>query len=162
MRITKAISEELELACKEELLNEGIRGENGRRLQAIISAKKYGVSQVAKTHNISRETLMRWISRFKAEGVAGFGIRSGRGRRYKLSEEQQSKIKEYIGLEGARLTWKKLQFTIKQLFGVEISRATAHRLLKRLGFSYITARPMHYKQDLATQEEFKKKSRAHA
>lgn len=66
-RITKAISEEMLAACKAELRKHGIRGETGRRLQAIISAKKYGITQVSKVYNISRETLMRWIRDLKKE-----------------------------------------------------------------------------------------------
>jgi hypothetical protein len=41
-RVTKAIDEELVASCKAELKRQGIRGENGRRLQAIISAKEHG------------------------------------------------------------------------------------------------------------------------
>jgi len=71
-RKTKAISEELLSRCKEELKKEGIRGENGRRLQAIISAKKYSISQVSRSYNISRSTLMRWIAKFKEGGKQSF------------------------------------------------------------------------------------------
>ena len=161
-RKTKAVSEELVRECKRALEKEGIRGENGRRLQAIISAKEHGIMQVSKVYRISRETLMRWISRFKAEGTRVFAIRAGRGRRYKLNKEQQIETEEYIGSEGAKLTGKKLRHVIYERFGVEISKATSYRLLKNLGFSYITARPIHYKTDVAKQEDFKKKSRGYA
>ena len=66
-RQTKAISEELIEKCKLELKRSGIRGEAGRRLQAIISAKDHGISKVAEIYNISRTTLMRWIERFEKE-----------------------------------------------------------------------------------------------
>jgi transposase len=157
-RTTKAINEELVAACKKELSKQGIRGENGRRLQAIISAKEHGIQQVAKVYNISRETLMRWISRFKEEGVKGFAIKAGRGKPSKLNDAQQVEMQGYIELEGRKLTAKKLKHVIKERFAVEISKATAHRLLKKLGFSYITPRPVHYKKDITKQEDFKKKS----
>ena len=157
-RVTKAISDAMVEACKAELKEQGIRGENGRRLQAIISAKEHGISEVAKIYNISRETLMRWISKFKQGGSKFFAVAAGRGRRYKLSSERKQEIKDYIEKEGASLTSKQLQFKIKEDFDVDISKATAHRILKELGFSYITARPSHYKKDPILQEEFKKKS----
>lgn len=157
-RVTKAISDAMVEACKAELKEQGIRGENGRRLQAIISAKEHGILEVAKIYNISRETLMRWISKFKQGGSKFFAVAAGRGRRYKLSSEYKLKIKGYIEKEGATLTSKQLQAKIKEDFDVDVSKATAYRVLKELGFSYITARPSHHKQNQALQEEFKKKS----
>lgn len=157
-RITRAISDELVEKCREELKKQGVRGENGRRLQAIISAKRHGILQVAKVYNISRETLMRWISRFKAEGSKGFAVKTGRGKPSKLSSEQLTEVQEYIAEEGARLTAKKLQHMIKERYSILISKATAYRLFNKLGFSYITPRPRHYKKDEAKQEAFKKKS----
>lgn len=157
-RVTKAISDELLELCKIELKQQGVRGENGRRLQAIISAKEHGISQVAKVYGISRETLMRWISKFKSSGSKYFAIGSGRGRRAKLSYEQKLEIQDYIEKEGATLASKRLQLVTKERFGIEVSKSTAHRLCKSLGFSYITPRPRHYKKDQARQEELKKKS----
>jgi len=157
-RKTKAISDEMFEACKAELKIQGIRGENGRRLQAIISAKEHGILQVAKIYNISRETLMRWIRKFQEGGSKAFAVDAGRGRRYKLTEQQKLTVSKYIEKEGFNLSSKKLQDFIKNNFLIELSIATAHRLLKSLGFSYITPRPIHHKQDQKTHNEFKKKS----
>ena len=157
-RVSKAISDELLNFCQRELKKQGRRGENARRLQAIISAKKYGISEVAKIYNISRETLMRWISKVKTGGVGNFAVAPGRGRPSKLTKEQQLELQSYIEKQGAQLTTKKVQFFIKERFSIEISKATAHRFCKRLGFSYITPRPSHYKKSHSNQIEFKKKS----
>ncbi len=43
---SKAIGEELYNKCNLELKKHGIRGEIGRRLQAIISAKEYRITKV--------------------------------------------------------------------------------------------------------------------
>lgn len=155
-RVSRAISDELLNMCHRELKKQGVRGENGRRLQAIISAKEYGISEVAKIYNISRETLMRWISKFKAGGVKNFAVGIGRGRRSKLSIEQQHEVQSYIEQEGAQLISKDIQTFVKERFGIDISKATAHRLCKKLGFSYITPRPNH--KNPSTHIEFKKKS----
>lgn len=157
-RTTKAISDELLEICKAELKKQGVRGENGRRLQAIISAKTYGISAVAKIYNISRETLMRWISKVKTGGVKNFAVSAGRGRRSKLNKDQELKVQKYIEEAGAHLSSQKVQIFIRENFNLELSKATAHRLLKRLGFSYMTPRPSHYKQDQSGHAEFKKKS----
>ena len=157
-RKTQAISDEFVKQCRRELKEQGIRGETGRRLQAIISAKEHGILAVSKIYNISRETLMRWIRKFKAEGSKGFEVAPGRGRPSALSIEQKLEMQKYIATEGATLTSKKLQFEIEKRFHIKYSPASAHRLLKELGFSFITPRPSHYKQDKMTQEQFKKKS----
>lgn len=158
-RKTQAISEEMVAKCKAELKKQGIRGENGRRLQAIISAKEHGILQVAKVYNISRETLMRWIRKFAEGGSEAFAVASGRGRRSYLTNKQKHELRDYIEREGATLTAKKLRLEIEERFEITLSEITAYRLLKVLGFSYITPRPSHYKKDGEAQEEFKKKSR---
>lgn len=157
-RKTKAIDDELFNKCKAELKKLGVRGENGRRLQAIISAREHGIKSVSEIYNISRETLMRWIRKFKDGGSASFSVAKGRGRSSKLSEEQKLEIKDYIEKFGAQLSSKKLQIYIEEKFLISISKSTSHRLLQSSGFSYITPRPSHYKKDPQKQEEFKKKS----
>jgi len=102
-RKTQAISDELVEQCKQELKRQGIRGEAGRRLQAILSEKEHGILAVSKIYNISRETLMRWIRKFKAGGSKGFEVAPGRGRPSTLNTEQKLEIKQYIEIEGATL-----------------------------------------------------------
>ncbi len=45
---------------------------------------------------------------------------------------------------------------ILENMNVKLSSATAHRIMQRLDFSYITPRPRHHKQD--SEMSFKKKS----
>ena len=157
-RKTKAIDDALLSLCQAALKKEGIRGENGRRLQAIISARAHGIKAVAEIYNISRETLMRWIRKFKEGGCASFSVSKGRGRSSKLSETQKIEITRYIEESGAVLSAQRLQSHIEERYGISISKSTAHRLLRGLGFSYITPRPSHYKKEPQKQAEFKKKS----
>ena len=157
-RTTNAISDKLCEKCRLELKIQGVRGETGRRLQAIISAKSHGIKAVAKIYNISRETLMRWIRRYEAGGVESFAVKAGRGRPCKLSKEQEVELKRYIEKNGATLSAKELSIFVKKIFNINISAITAYRMFKKLGFSYITPRPVHYKQDRTSHEGFKKKS----
>jgi transposase len=157
-RTTKAISDEILSQCKRELKELGPSGEMGRRLQAIISAKKYGISIVSKIYGISRETFMRWLAKFKEGGSSRFKVAKGRGRRSKLSETQKAELNELVERDGATLTAKKLRLIIEERYNIFVSNVTAYRMLRSLGFSHITPRPKHYKQDEAKSEEFKKKS----
>ena len=93
---SKAIVEELYNECELELKKHGIRGEIGRRLQAIISAKEYGITKVAQIYRVTRTTLMKWIERFKEGGVNGFKIRPGRGVKPKLNREQQEQMSKQL------------------------------------------------------------------
>jgi len=66
-------------------------------------------------------------------------------------------IEEWIASD-AMITSKALMIKIKEFFGISVSVMTAHRIIKRLEYSYITPRPRHYKQEQDKVEEFKKKS----
>lgn len=54
------------------------------------------------------------------------------------------------------ITIKELRLQIQSELGKEVSKSTAHNLIKELGFAYITPRPRHHKQDKLAQSEFKK------
>ena len=58
----------------------------------------------------------------------------------------------------SNITIDELRLKIMKKYDVDLSRSTTHRLMKRLGFSYITPRPRHYKAKEEEQEDFKKKS----
>ena len=40
--------------------------------------------------------------------------------------------------------------------GAKLSKSTTHRIMQKLEFSYITPRPIHYKQEQKLKDEFKK------
>lgn len=156
---SKAISDELLAECKEKLKEVGIRGEIGRRLQAIISAKTHGISKVAEIYNITRQCLMDWISAFKEEKEKGFKVKAGRGRKRKINTSQREELKKFVEDSGSTLSAKKLKLEIEERYGIVIGVSSAHRLLNELGFVHITGRPKHHKQDKGPKvhEEFKKK-----
>lgn len=58
--------------------------------------------------------------------------------------------------------WRRvdLQRVIEERFGVVYHERHVSTLLKRLGFSYVSARPRHPGQDAGVMEAFKKTSRA--
>lgn len=156
-RKSKAISDELYEQAKNNLKKLGRGGEAGRRLQAIVSAKAYGIKTVATIYDITRATLMSWIKNFQEESIAGLSIKAGRGRPSYLSKEIQEEIRQIIKRKPT-ITLRELKQHIDDKYSITISLATAHRLMKKLSFSYITPRPAHYKSNPVAQEEFKKKS----
>jgi transposase len=154
---SKAISDDLYNQARKSLKEVGREGEVGRRLQAIISAKNYGITAVAKIYSISRTTLMSWIRNFENESIQGLRIKPGRGPKSKVSPEVKEDARAMIK-SNPNITIDHLRLKIIEKYDINIGRSTVHRLMKSLSFSYITPRPRHYKSDKDLQEVFKKKS----
>ena len=154
---SKAISDNLYEQAKKGLKEAGRDGEAGRRLQAIISAKKHGITAVAKIYSITRATLMSWIRNFEKESLDGLSIKPGRGRKSKMNDEIREDARAMIK-SNPNITIDHLRLKVMEKYDISIGRSTVHRLMKNLSFSYITPRPRHYKSDKDLQEDFKKKS----
>jgi transposase len=156
-RISTAISDQLLEKCKTTLKQQGRTGEISRRLQAIISAKHHNISKVALIFGITRVTMMKWIRDFDKESVKGLMVKKGRGRKKIFSKDYENKIYKIIK-RNPDITAKQLQEIIEKDMSKTIGIATVYRLMRQLGFSYITPRKNHYQQDKKEVEDFKKKS----
>lgn len=156
-RQSKLLDEEVIRVAEEGLKNFGRWGSIATKLTAVIAAKEHGISRVAEIFGITKATLISWIKSVKANGVERLNVQSGRGRKFKLTEEQEQEVGKWIE-EDSQVTIDQLQFKIEKEMKVRIGRSTVHRLMQRLNFSYITPRPIHYKQEEGAMVEFKKKS----
>ena len=156
-RTSVAISDKLLEKCQIALKQQGKTGEISRRLQAIISAKYHNISKVALIFGITRMTMMRWIKDFDKESINGLVVRKGRGRKKIFTKDYKNKIYKIIK-RNPNITAKQLQQIIEKDILIKVGIATVYRLMSGLGFSYITPRKSHYKQDQKQVEEFKKKS----
>ena len=84
----------------------------------------------------------------------------------RLSADQQRELAGLVeagpdrAVDGV-VRWRRvdLQRVIKQRFGVDYHERTVGKVLKALGFSHISARPQHPKQDERIIAAFKKTSR---
>lgn len=116
---------------------------------------------------MDRQTLRDWVHRFNAQGPAGLKDHRRRGNPRRLSAAQQAELAQIVetgpdrAVDGV-VRWRRidLQRVIGERFGVAYHERTIGKLLKALGFSHISARPRHPKQDGAVVEAFKKTSRA--
>lgn len=156
-RTSVAISDKLLEKCQITLKQQGKTGEISRRLQAIISAKYHNISKVALIFGVTRVTIMRWIRDFDKESIGGLVVRKGRGRKKIFTKDYENKIYKIIKKD-PNITAKRLQQIIEKDILVTVGIATVYRLMRGLGFSYITPRKIHYKQDKKQVEDFKKKS----
>lgn len=118
-------------------------------------------AQVARFLKVSRRSVNEWVQRFIDHGNNGLKEKTRSGRPSALTEIQLLQLKEYVEKNsikenGGRLKGSLLVDYIEQEFGILYSLDNIYRLLHQLGFSWITSRSKHPKQDIEAQEAFKK------
>jgi transposase len=103
------------------------------------------------------------VYRFNELGPVGLTDSRRRGNPRRLSEAQQQELARIVEAGPDRpvdgvVRWRRidLQRVIKERFGVAYHERTVGKLLKAMGFSHISTRPKHPKQDGAIIEAFKK------
>jgi len=108
-----------------------------------------------------------WVHRFNAEGPEGLYDRRGPGPACRLSDEQQQELAAIIEAgpdlaEHGVVRWRlrDLCAWVEKRFGVSYHEQGLSKLIKRLGFRRISARPQHPKSDPEIQAAFKKTSLA--
>ena len=132
------------------------------RLQAIVSCAEHPVSLVASIFGASRQTLWRWIKRFKERGADGLRDLPRGHNPSKLNEDQRVQIAQWLKeardsrSETVHWTLAKLAGAIKEEFGVRVGITPLWRLVRTLGFKQKVPRPVHAKADPEAQEAFKK------
>jgi transposase len=120
--------------------------------------------EAARIGGMDRQTLRDWVHRFNQCGPDGLINAKSPGRRPKLSKEQMEELRRLVeagpDLEKdgfARWRCVDLKRVLGARFGVDLSEVSLGRVLRKLGFSHISARPQHPKQDPEAIASFKKK-----
>lgn len=150
--------------------------ENFYALYQERGQQKYGIRllamhhlQIGKTLKVVSEivcktirTIRLWVKRYAIGGIQGLlSIKKGRGRRCKVTLEQQKELKTFLQEQatrkkGGRLTGINIQEFLKKEWEVSYTLSGVYLLLEKIGFSWITSRSVHPKADMALQEAFKK------
>jgi transposase len=138
-----------------------------RRLLSIAAVYD-GMNRMdaAKIGGMDRQTLRDWVHRFNAEGPDGLVNRKPAGAAPKLTLEQKRALAALVeagpDLETDGLVrWRRIDLkqVIRERFGADYHERSVSRLLHDLGFSHMSARPQHPKQNARMMETFKKISR---
>jgi transposase len=140
-------------------------GAQVRRLLAIAAVYD-GMSraEAAAIAGMDRQTLRDWVHRFNAEGPEGLRARKASGAVRRLSGAQEAELAALVeagpgsGAEIVRWRCLDLKAVIRQRWGVDYHERTIGKLLDRLGFSHISARPRHRRQSAKAIATFKKTS----
>ncbi len=77
-----------------------------------------------------------------------------------VKNEHRQEVKRWLSID-PNITINRVKIRLEEQFGIKISSATTHTIMKAAGFSRITARSVHYKQEKEKLEEFKKNSNLH-
>lgn len=140
--------------------------DQARRLLALAAVYD-GMDRAtaARIGGMDRQTLRDWVHRFNEHGPEGLGNRPSPGRPSKLSGEQRDVLRDLVEAgpdpeKDGVVRWRcvDLQRVLGQRFGVDLSTVAIGRVLKKLEFSYISARPQHPAQDAEAIAAFKKTS----
>ena len=154
--VSKAVSKDTLVKVKVALAESQKSGDISWKLQAIVSTTEFSIKHVAEVINVSRLTLMNWIKVFVSEGADGLKLKPGRGRKSILSSDEGLQVKSWL-MEEPNMTIEAVRLKIERVFKKKIGKSATNNLIHRLDFSYITPRPVHYKQDKDQQAVFKKK-----
>ena len=140
--------------------------DQARRLLSIAAVVD-GASRAdaAKIGGMDRQTLRDWVHRFNADGPDGLINHTAPGAAPKLTPAQQAELAALVergplpAVHGV-VRWRACDLVqwIYERFAVSVSDATVYRLLDRLGFSHVSARPKAYKQNAEAIAAFKKTS----
>jgi transposase len=139
-----------------------------RRLLAIAAVYEgQNRSEAARVGAMDRQTLRDWVHRFNAAGPEGLIARKPPGVKRRLTGEQEAELSHLIEVgpkvetDGV-VRWRcvDLQRLIVIRWGISYHERTIGKILRRLEFRHISARPRHLGQDPAEIEAFKKTSPA--
>jgi transposase len=140
---------------------------NQSRRLLSLAAVRDGMERgaAAKIGGMDRQTLRDWVHRFNADGPKGLLDHWTSGRAPRLGPEQLAEVARIVeagpdrALDGV-VRWRRadLKRVIAERFGVDYHERYVGTLLKKLGFSHMSARPRHPKQDERIVEAFKKTS----
>jgi len=142
---------------------------NQSRRLLSLAAVRDGMDRgsAAKIGGMDRQTLRDWVHRFNGPGPEGLVDNWTEGPKPRLSAEQLAQFAQIVEAGPNRevdgvVRWRRLDLkrVIAERFGVDFHPRYVGKLLKKLGFSHISARPRHPAQDERIVEAFKKTSRA--
>jgi transposase len=139
---------------------------NQSRRLLSLAAVRDGMDRgaAAKIGGMDRQTLRDWVHRFNASGPEGLFDNWTDGPKPRLSEDQLIQFARIVEVGPDReqdgvVRWRRvdLKRVIAERLGVDFHPRYVGKLLKKLGFSHISARPRHPAQDARIVEGFKKR-----
>ena len=138
-----------------------------RRLLAFAAIRDGMKREVAaRIGGMDRQTLRDWVHAFNERGIEGLVNRKAPGRVPKLSDVHRAEIKKLVEHgpdpeEDGIVRWRRVDLVriVNKRFGVTVDEDTMGRVLRKLGFSHVSARPKYPAQPDDAVASFQKRSR---
>ena len=113
----------------------------GVKLYAILQLTRgYSSRTLEEFFRTSFKQICNWADRFDAEVVQGLCIKAGRGRRSRLTVEQQHQLKTELskspkefGYNADRWSGSLAEEHIREMYQVEYRRAAVYNLMHKMG-----------------------------
>ena len=157
----------LNLKTSKHLLALSRKEPNARKRMRLLAVSLFfegeNKANIARRLNIARGSVNKWVSNYLATGLDGLANKPISGRPPKLSPVKLEQLSDYVkssatSATGGRLTGEDIARYIASHFNVQYHPDHIYKLLKQLGFSWVTSRSRHPKQSHERQEAFKKVS----
>jgi putative transposase len=120
-------------------------------------------TDAAQSCGMDRQTLRDWVHRYNAEGLSGLVDRPLPGRPPRLGAEQMSELAVIVEMGPDPKTdgvvrWRRIDLcdVVERRFSVRVAERTMGSILRRLGFTRLSARPHHPQSDAEAQAIYKK------
>lgn len=118
--------------------------------------------QIADVLSYTRRVVQSWIYSYNRHGLDGLNEQAGRGTKARLNADQLQWLKQRIDQGPVQddgvcvFHAADIGHIIQQQFGISYSVRQVQRLLRKLGYRYLSGRPEHPKGDEKTRTAFKK------
>lgn len=135
------------------------------KLKAVLAIIKHGqkVDNVAKTLDIHRSNVYRWIERFQKKDCLARHHNPLSGRQSKLCSGKSKKILKLLlrpateyGYDTDFWTTRRIAQVTKKEMDISVSRMAIHRTLKKHEQSYKTPETRYYEADTDRQRDWQK------
>lgn len=137
-----------------------------RRLLALASIYDGGSrTQAANVGGVGLQIIRDWVVRFNVDGPTGLIDRKAPGAEPKLTPDQMQALTGILeqgpipAIHGV-VRWRLVDLAawVYEEFSVSLSEAAMSRLVRRLGYAKLSARPCHPAQNGLAVDAFKKTS----
>ena len=142
-------------------------GPQARRLLALAAIYDGATrTEAAKIGGVGLQVVRDWVLKFNAHGPGGLIDRKAPGQQPRLNDEHRAALAAILESGPIPAVHRVVRWRIVDLcqwlfeeFRVAVSQQTLSRVLRKMGYRKLSARPRHHAQAAGALEDFKKASR---
>ena len=152
MKKTEIINKDIIKTYLDEYLNQNAESRYIKRLQIVdylLQNENASCTSAAQIFNVSPKAVQNWINKINETGnLESLRDQPGKGRKTRLTKEQQSQIEKVLknspkkaGIKGNQWNGTLLVEYIRQKIGVELKIRQCQRMLQNFGAASSSGRP---------------------